>query len=77
MQVGQKIQMVSHSWYPVLSERVSGVREVVKVQTNGVQFSGGSWLYWPRASWIYSNEEGFRISLTDESFDESMTYEWR
>lgn len=42
-------------------EKFAGVREVIKVQTNAVQFADGSWLNWPPAASVRGTDNGFEI----------------
>lgn len=65
LEVGATVTMVRHDWYP--QGKLMGVpRKVIKKQSNGVQFEGGSWLHWPPASDIAVCEEGFAIVLNIE-----------
>lgn len=77
LQLGQEIELVAHSYFPVLLPKVTGVRQVVEVRTVGVKFAGGSWLYWPKAGRVRETENGFEVSLGDDTFTRTMKYEWR
>lgn len=77
LQLGQSIELVSHSLFPELLPKVRGVRTVVEVRTVGVKFSGGSWLYWAKADRVRETEKGFEVSLGDSTFTRTMKYEWR
>lgn len=65
LQVGAKIEMVRHDYQPggAVPEKLRGVREVARVQSNAVQFSGGSWLYWPKAAEVRADDKGFDVAL--------------
>lgn len=80
MQLGQKIQVVRHDWSSKLpaSRNFYEVRSVEHVQGNAIRFSGGSWLWWPKASEIRETANGFEVCLNqDGSFREVMVYEYR
>jgi hypothetical protein len=84
LQVGAKIQMVRHDWFNAgqspqfVPDKIAGVREVVRAQSNAVQFSGGSWLYFDKASRLRETPTGFEVDLDDNgTFNRVMQYEWR
>jgi hypothetical protein len=73
MQVGVTVTMTKHDWYP--NGTLIGVpRKVQKVQSNAVQFEGGSWLHWPRASDVVPTDKGFTVVLSIEKA-QLMEYE--
>lgn len=74
--LGTKIQMVKHDWFPVIPPKLAVVRQVTTVQTNEVQFSGGSWLYWDKNNKIRETPRGFEYSL-EPGFTKTIQYEWR
>jgi len=78
LSIGQAVEMVYHDWSPDKKPlpKVSGIRIVTRVQTNAVQFSGGSWLRFPSAKQIRETPNGFEVSLTPD-FSQVMRYEWR
>ena len=54
------------------------LRAVERVQSNAIQFVGGSWLYWPKASEIRADSTGFEVCLSEDgTFAQSMRYEFR
>lgn len=73
LQVGVTVTMVRHDWYPN-GKLMNVPRKVIKVQSNGVQFEGGSWLHFPKASDIAVHERGFSVLLSAENAD-FMEYE--
>ena len=78
-QPGAKIQLVRHDF---LGDRVKPsmleVRSVKLLQTNGVQFSNESWLWWPPAGQVRLTMEGFEVCLSEDgTFNKSMEYAWR
>lgn len=78
--LGAKVQMVRHDWYPMSvleGGKLFGVRSVKQVQGNAVQFSNGSWLYWPKAGSIRMTPLGFEVKLDDGGWAALMAYEWR
>jgi hypothetical protein len=78
--IGAKIRMIRHSWGKdgLPAEKFAGVREVIKVQTNAVQFAGGSWLDWPPAASVRGTDNGFEIDLRGTTkFEEVVAYEFR
>jgi len=79
--VGSKVELVHHSWYPNLKPTMLGVRSIKTAQTNAVQFSNGSWLWWPKADHVRDTDNGFEVSLYEGSgpvtWGEVMRYEWR
>lgn len=81
MQAGVKIEMVRHDWFPVLSDKVSGIREVAKIQSNAIVFRNNdgrnSWLSFPSASMMRFSSEGFSVQLDPENTNEFMHYEYR
>ena len=75
LQVGAKVVMVRHDWYP--TGKLMGVeRAVIHVQTNGVQFAGGSWLYFDKGAKTYrTTATGFQVCLDGSgTFDKVMEY---
>ena len=79
---GAKIELVRWEGFPGrpngVPEKIKGVREVAKAQTNAVQFSGGSWLSWPPANQVRETPTGFEVCLSEDgSFSKLMAYEWR
>jgi hypothetical protein len=76
LQVGAKIVMVRHDWYP--TGKLMGVeRAVIHTQTNGVQFEGGSWLYFKAAKEYRDTEGGFEVCLDGSgTFAKVMGYQY-
>ena len=75
LQVGAKVIMVRHDWYP--TGKLMGVeRAVIHVQSNGVQFAGGSWLYFKAAKEYRATASGFQVCLDGSgTFDKVMEYQ--
>ena len=76
---GRQVQLVRHD---LLGDRVKPsmleVRSVKLQQTNGVQFSNESWLWWPPALHVRIVDRGFQVCLCgDGTFKKLMEYEWR
>ena len=70
---GATITMTGHDRFP--NGKLIGVpRTAITVQTNGVQFEGGSWLFWPKASEFEATAEGFRLRFGLSENDMWMTY---
>lgn len=72
LEVGATVTMVRHDWYPN-NKLMNLPRKVVKKQTNGVQFEGGSWLMFPPASDVVGGEDEFTVALSIEKA-QFMTY---
>lgn len=71
---GVKIVMTKHDWYPN-GKLIGVVREVETIQSNGVKFSGGSWLYFKSAKeTIVESANSFSVLLDPNG--EKMTYEF-
>ena len=62
---GTIVTMTRHDAYPNLAT-IGKPRKLTRVQSNGIQFEGGSWLMYPRASDIGLTEQGFSIVLSVE-----------
>lgn len=63
---GSKLQLVHAEGMP--SHRfLNQVREIEKKQTNGVRFTGGSWLYYPSA-------KGFKVENDVVVIDDILHY---
>ena len=79
LQVGTKLKLVRHDWlHPThIKLQVGMVREIIKKQSNAIQFAGGSWLYFPKASEIVVDGEKrqFSVVLNIEQA-QFMTYEF-
>jgi hypothetical protein len=75
LQVGVKVVMVRHDWYPT-GKLMNVERAVIRVQSNAVQFEGGSWLYFDRkASEYRQTADGFEVCLdANGTFDKVMGY---
>lgn len=71
---GATVTMIRHDWYPT-GKLMNVPRTVLTLQTNGVQFFGGSWLYF-RSAKEYRFSDGFvDVDLTgDNSFGQIMRY---
>lgn len=78
LQIGDAVEMVHHGFAKdgKPGPKVTGIRRVTRVQTNGVQFEGGSWLFFPKASETRETPNGFEIALVPD-FSKVMRYEWR
>lgn len=50
------------------------LRTVEKVQTNAIMFSGGSWLYFPKAALFQATDNGFNI-MPAGIYDGMLIYE--
>ncbi len=65
LQVGVTVTMVRHDWYP--NNKLMGVpRKVILKQANAVQFEGGSWLHFPKASEVVAEDDVFAVMLSAE-----------
>jgi hypothetical protein len=76
LKVGATVVMVRHDWYP--AGKLMGVeRAVIHEQTNGVQFAGGSWLYFDKGAKTYrETANGFQVCLEGSGkFDKVMEYQ--
>lgn len=52
------------------------IREIDKIQTNSLKFSGGSWLYFPKSKDFKSWENGFIIyDGMDSKYPVTLKYE--
>jgi hypothetical protein len=68
---GVSVTMIRHDNYP--NGHLIGLdREIVRRQSNAVQFSGGSWLRLdkPAADYIPTSENTFLVRLVDDKFME-------
>ena len=76
LKAGAKVVMVRHDWYP--AGKLMGVeRAVIRVQSNGVQFEGGSWLYFKAAKEYRDTTNGFQVCLDGSgTFDKVMEYQF-
>jgi hypothetical protein len=73
VKVGTKIKLVEATTAFGLPHKYLGsVRAVDKVQSNAIRFEGGSYLYWPKASNMTFEENGFSI----EEGNVNLTYEF-
>ena len=74
---GAAIVQIRHDWLrPDAPSQLIGVeRRIQKVQSNAVQFEGGSWFYYPKAKEIRFTDEGFEVCLKrDGKFAQIMAY---
>ena len=76
LEVGAKLKLIRHDWVkPGGKLEVGAVREIVRRQSNAIQFEGGSWLYFPPASDVVVGPgDQFKIALNKDA-DEWMAYE--
>ena len=73
---GATLKLVRHDWLTPSSKIQIGLeRKIIKRQSNAIQFEGGSWLYFPKASDVAINDNGFSIVLSIEKA-QFMTYEF-
>jgi len=71
--VGNSITMIRHDWLP--NGKLIGLkREIVKRQSNAVQFQCGSWLYLdkPSSEYIATGENTFLVKLDNDQFMEYL-----
>jgi hypothetical protein len=62
---GAELTMIRHDWYP--QGKLIGVkRKIIKRQSNGIQFEGGSWWHFPPASDVAPQDNGFAVVLSIE-----------
>ena len=76
LEVGAKLKLIRHDWVkPGGKLEVGAVREIVRRQSNAIQFEGGSWLYFPKATDVVvdSDKNQFSIVLSVEKA-EFITY---
>jgi hypothetical protein len=75
--VGTELKLIRHDWLkPNLPLQIGAVRKIVKVQSNAIQFEGGSWLNYPKASDVVTDGENqFSIVLNIEKA-QFMSYEF-
>ena len=75
LEVGAKLKLIRHDWVkPGGKLEVGAVREIVRRQSNAIQFEGGSWLYFPPASDVVVGPgDQFSIVLSIEKA-EFITY---
>jgi ribosomal protein L14 len=72
---GAKLKLIRHDWLkPNMPLKIGAVRKIIKRQSNAIQFEGGSWLTFPKASDVLINEKGFSIVLSVENA-QFMEYE--
>lgn len=73
---GATITMVRHDWYPDM-KLIGLKRKVIKRQTNGVQFEGGSWLYLDRPASAYKplSDNTFSVQLGTPEENKFMVYQ--
>ena len=63
LKVGNIVTMTQHDNYPH-GELIGVPREIEHVQSNAIRFTGGSWLYWPRAKDItIEDHDKFSVML--------------
>ena len=73
---GASLKLVRHDWLTTNSKiAIGSIRKIIKRQSNAVQFEGGSWLYFPKASDVAPTENGFSIVLSIEK-TQFMQYEF-
>ena len=65
---GAQLELIRHDWLSSSSKiSVGMVRKIIKRQSNAVQFEGGSWLYFPKASDVVTNGDNeFSVVLSIE-----------
>jgi hypothetical protein len=71
--IGNSITMIRHDWIP--NGKLIGLkREIIKKQSNAVQFQGGSWLYLdkPASEYIPTSENTFLVKLDQDQFMEYL-----
>ena len=76
--VGAKLKLVRHYWLKKgLPLQLGAVRAIAVRQSNAIQFEGGSWLYFPKATDVVvdSDKNQFSIVLSIEKA-EFITYEF-
>ena len=68
MTEGAELELIRHDWLSSSSKITVGmVRKIIKRQSNAVQFEGGSWLYFPKASDVVTNGDNeFSVVLSIE-----------
>lgn len=72
---GATVTMIQHDWYPN-GKLMNLPRTVVHQTTTGVQFSGGSWLYFKSAKECRFSDGFVDVDLTgDNSFGQIMRYQ--
>jgi len=72
--LGAVVVMTRNDWFP--NGKLIGIsRKVIKVQTNAIQFEGGSWLRFTKATdFVDINSTGFSVKLNPEKETELMSY---
>jgi hypothetical protein len=64
---GASLKLVRHDWLTPSSKIQIGLtRKIIKRQSNAIQFEGGSWFYFPKASDIVASDNGFSVVLSNE-----------
>jgi len=69
--IGKQIVMVhsaqpSRQWMEIdKNKRIGEIRTIKKVQTNAIEFSDSSWLYYPPANDTEKTEKGFIVRYPD------------
>ena len=65
--LGVVVTMTQHDLLPN-GKLINVPREIVHVQTNAIQFAGGSWLYWPKAGQVtVEDHDKFSIMLNPQN----------
>lgn len=73
--VGVTVTMTHHWWEQGRSPLVGIPRKITIKQTNALQFEGGSWLFWPKATQInIINDKEFSVQLDPENPKAIMSY---
>ena len=76
LNVGVELKLVRHDWLKGgMPLKIGAVRKIIKRQSNAIQFEGGSWLTFPKASDVAIKENGFAVVLSIENA-QFMEYEF-
>ena len=82
--VGQRLELVHHSWFSDVPPKLAGVRSIATVRANSIDIAVLSYvsrLQIPPATHIRETPNGFEVALADApnppNWDEVMRYEWR
>ena len=69
LKLGESLTMIRHDWYPA-GKLLNVERKIIKRQSNGIQFEGGSWLFFDgkASDYIGTNENTFLVKLDDDNF---------